>query len=290
MNTDHAASTIKELQQELTALHRQNEEYRRQATFSQLNPVPIFEFDRSGQLVYLNLAAQKTLSQLKLTDALTFLPDGFAEMINRVEDTALQSFTELSIEDQVFEVSIAHSKEYDTVRVYANNITQRHQSEEALNTKTLELAQTMEFLEAVTKGNDVIIATVDTNFCYTYFNQAYQEEVKRLSGKDICLGMSMLDLFAHLPQQQQVVAEEWGQVLHGASTNKILEFGDPSLYQKVYNVLHTPIWDHEGKVVGAGEVAYNISEQVQAQEALRESEARFRLLLKECPSNHCCSG
>ena len=47
-----------------------------------------------------------------------------------------------------------------------------------------------------------------------------------------------------------------------------------------YNVLHTPIRDHEGKVVGAGEVAFNITEQVRAQVALQESEARYHSLFE----------
>jgi nitrogen fixation negative regulator NifL len=283
MNTEHSASTIEELQREIDALQKQNEEYRHQATFPQLNPVPIFEFDRNGQVVYLNHAAQQTLKQLGPIDARVFLPEGIDALVNGEEDNLLQSYIEISIKDQIFEETIAYSNEYDTVCVYANNITQRYRAEQALNAKSIELIQTQEFIEAVTRGTDVIIATVDSNFCYTYFNQAYQEELKRLSGIDIKLGMSMLDAFAQLPEQQKIVKREWGQVLHGKSTNKVLEFGDPSLYQKVFNVLHTPIRDQEGIVVGAGEVAFNITEQVRAQVALQESEARFRLVLKNAP-------
>jgi PAS domain S-box-containing protein len=283
MNTDHDASKIEELNREIAALRQQNEEYRHQATFPQLNPVPIFEFDGNGQVVYLNHAAQQTLNQLGPIDPRLFLPEALEEMVEGTEDNVLQSYAEISVKDQIFEETITHSKEYDTVRIYANNITQRRRAEEALTAKELELLQTQEFIEAVTKGTDVIIATIDTNFCYTYYNQAYREELRRLSGKDIHLGMSMLDVFAHLPEQQKIGAQVWSQVLQGESTNKVLEFSDQGFYQKVYNVLHTPIWDHKGNVVGAGEVAINISEQVHAQEALRVSEARFRLLLKNAP-------
>jgi nitrogen fixation negative regulator NifL len=284
MNTDNVAFTIEGLQKEVTTLRLQNEEYRHLASFPQLNPFPVLEFDRSGQVVYLNPAAQHTLTQLGLTDSRAFLPEDFDEMNHTTsEDVVLQFVREIEIKGQIFAESIYLSKEYDTVRIYANNITQRRQAEEALNAKTMELTQTQEFLEAATRGTDVIIATVDTNYCYTYFNQAYQDELKRLSGKDIHLGMSILDAFAHQPDQQKVVKEEWSQVLAGESTNKVLDFGDPGRYRRVYNVLHTPIWDNKHNVVGAGEVAYNITEQVQAQEALRESEARFRMVLKNAP-------
>jgi nitrogen fixation negative regulator NifL len=284
MNTDNVASTIEELQKEVTTLRQQNEEYRHLASFPQLNPFPVFEFDRNSQVVYLNPAARQTLTQLGLTDPRIFQPEDIAEMNKTIsEDAVLQFFRELRINGKIFEESIYLSKEYDTVRIYASDITQRRQMEEKLNAKTMELTQTQEFLEAVTKGTDVIIATVDTNYCYTYFNEAYHEEVKRLNGMDIKIGMSVIDTFAHLPNQQKVIMDEWSQVLAGESSNKVLDFGDPGRYRRVYNVLTTPIWDNERHVVGAGEVAYNISEQVHAQEALQESEARFRMVLKNVP-------
>ena len=55
------------------------------------------------------------------------------------------------------------------------------------------LQQTLDLLNAVTEGTNVIVAAVDTNFRYTFFNRAYQEELMRLTGKDIQIGMSMLD-------------------------------------------------------------------------------------------------
>ena len=304
MDTVNLTSTIEELQRENADLRQQNEEYRRLASFPQSNPNPVLEFDCNGKLFYLNPAAHRTLSQIGITDASVFLPNDFAEIckaeisraeISKVDISSLekgkttseievrQTYREMEIGGNVYSETIYYSQEYDSFRVYANDITQRRQVEEALKQSKLELTQTQDFLEAVTKGTDVLITTIDNNFCYTYFNQAYQEEVKRLSGKDIQIGMCMLDAFTHLPELHKIVIEEWSQVLHGESTNKVLTFGDPNHYQRVYNVLHTPIWDNEGNIVGAGEVDYDISEQVRAQEALRESEARFRMVLKNAP-------
>ena len=284
MNTSDFASTLEVLQQEVTSLRLENEEYRRLASFPQLNPNPVLEFDRNGQLVYLNPAARQTLSQNGLTDARVFLPNDFAEMSKTgSENEVMQSFGETIIEGQVFAESIYYSKEYDTFHIYANDVSQRRQMEAALSQSKLELTQSQELLEAVTKGTDVLIAALDNNFCYTYFNKSYQEEMKRLSGKDIELGKSILDAFGHLPDQQKVILEEWSQILRGESTNKILEFGDQNLYRKIYRVLHTPIWDADGSIVGAGEVANNITEHIQTHDALLESEARFRLVLKNAP-------
>ena len=232
MTINNLTSNLEELQQEVTSLRQQNEEYLRLASFPQLNPNPVLEFDLHDQLVYINPAARQILAQNGLTDARIFLPNDYAEICqNARENRVTQLLREKQIESQLFEENIYYSHEFNTVRIFAVDITHRRQTEVALNQSKQELLQTQNFIEAVTKGTEVAIATIDNDFCYTYFNQAYQEEVKHLSGIDIQLGTNMLDTFAHLPDQQQIVEQEWTQVLNGESTNKVLEFGDPGQYQ-----------------------------------------------------------
>lgn len=184
---------------------------------------------------------------------------------------ALQLGLEQRVEQRTADLSQANQS-------LSTEIAERMQTEKLLEQNRQELKRTHDMLEAVTKGTEVIIATVDKNFCYTYFNEAYQEEIKRLSGKDIQIGASMVDTFGHLPEQQKIILEEWSLVLQGESTHKVLPFGDPDVFRRTYNVLHTPIRDAEGDLVGAGEVAYDITERVRTQEALQESEERYRSL------------
>jgi PAS domain S-box-containing protein len=56
-----------------------------------------------------------------------------------------------------------------------------------------------------------------------------------------------------------------------------------SKLEKKHNVLHSPSSDMQGKSVDPGEVAYTISEQLSTQEALLQSEACFRMVLKNVP-------
>jgi PAS domain S-box-containing protein len=60
-------------------------------------------------------------------------------------------------------------------------------------------------------------------------------------------------------------------VLEGKNVNRMIEFGDPGKHRRVYHVLHTPIRDANGSIVGAGEVAYDITRQVLAEDKLRET-------------------
>jgi len=157
------------------------------------------------------------------------------------------------------------------IGITAVDITEQKKIEENLKDRENQLREANNLLEAVTEGTKVIIATQDTEFRYTYFNRAYADEIRRLTGKELTLGMSMIDLFADQPYQQEISLKEWKKVLAGASVNGIIEFGDPEFARKVYSVLHTPIKDNEGRIIGAGEVAYDITSGILAEESLRET-------------------
>jgi PAS domain S-box-containing protein len=159
------------------------------------------------------------------------------------------------------------------------DLTEQKLADDALRTNEENLLRAQELLEAVTKGTEVIIAVQDVNFRYTYFNQTYKEEIKRLTGKDITLGTSMVDLFAEIPEEQTRSVKEWTKVLNGENVNQMIEFGDPGKHRKVYHVLHTPIRDANGTIVGAGEVAYDVTKQVQVEDKLRETKEYLDTLI-----------
>jgi PAS domain S-box-containing protein len=156
--------------------------------------------------------------------------------------------------------------------------TEQARAERALRESEEQLRHANELLETVTEGTGVIIATVDTTLHYTYFNQPYKEEIKRLTGKDIQIGSNMVEVFAELPEQQEIAVKEWTEVLQGNQSSNILEFGDPARYRRIYNIRHTPLRGSGGNIIGAGEVAYDITEQEQAKMALVESETRYQSL------------
>jgi len=153
----------------------------------------------------------------------------------------------------------------------SHDISEQKRADNVLRHNEEDLLRAHELLEAVTKGTDVIIAVQDTDFRYIFFNQTYKEEIKRLTGKDLTLGTSMLDLFAGIPKEQKRAMDEWTKVLHGENVNQVIEFGDPGIHRRLYHVLHTPIRDISGTIIGAGEVAFDITKQAQVEDALRET-------------------
>jgi PAS domain S-box-containing protein len=124
-------------------------------------------------------------------------------------------------------------------------------------------------IDAVAHGTDVIVAARDAEFRYVFFNEAYRQEIERLTGKKVTVGMSMLDLFAHMPKELEVARNEWSQAMHGETTSKTSEFGDPARDRRLYRVDHRPVRDPKGRVIGVVEVGYDISQAGQAEEETR---------------------
>lgn len=81
-------------------------------------------------------------------------------------------------------------------------------------------------LEAVTAGAEALIAVVDPQLRYTFFNRVYQEEIRRLTGKNVQVGDSVEELLAHMPEQREVAVREWRRTLLGENRSYRTEFGD----------------------------------------------------------------
>jgi PAS domain S-box-containing protein len=169
-------------------------------------------------------------------------------------------------------IRLAGSRDRQSIRVAISDISDIRMAEKDLQTREEDLLRAQELLEAVTKGTDVIIAAQDTDFRYTYFNQTYKEEIQHLTGKNLTIGASMVELFAEIPEDQEKSVKEWAKVLKGENVNQRIKFGDPSKDGKIYHVLHTPIRDAHGTIVGAGEVAYDVTKQIQVEDKLRETQ------------------
>ena len=159
----------------------------------------------------------------------------------------------------------------DLVASSSIEITSRKQAEEGLRESEMQLRRAQELLDSITKSTGVMIAAEDTEFRYTYFNKAYADEIQKLTGKELTLGMSMVDLFAHMPGEQENSVKQWKKVLGGKSIKQTISFENPGSEPKTFNVLHTPIRDSEGTVIGAGEVSYDVTRQIQTADELRKT-------------------
>ncbi len=282
-------ATLEEVRQQNDELVRSRAELESLARYPEENPNPVLRLDAAGALRYANYASQPLLAAWDCERG-ELAPLFLRQVLDQARASGQHQSIDIACGPRIHELHLVWVLGADYANVYGRDITERKRAEAqiqnantALEAQSARLQQAQVLLEAVTEATGVIIAAVDTEYRYTFFNKAYQAEVERLSGKTIQIGTSMLETFAHMPEQQHIVAAEWRPALAGEGTNKRVTFGDPQVYQRVYGVLHTPLREAGGAVVGAGEVAYDLTPQVEAEQALRLSEQRFRLALKNAP-------
>jgi PAS domain S-box-containing protein len=92
--------------------------------------------------------------------------------------------------------------------------------------------------------------------------------------------MSLMEVLADMPDERDRALAVWRRALGGELVVQTLEFGDPLHHRRWYSTQHAPIRDAAGAVVGAGEVTSDITELVEAQGALRRSEARWNAAIE----------
>lgn len=158
----------------------------------------------------------------------------------------------------------------------AFDITARKQAQE-------ELRQTHGLLQGIAQGTNDMIAAVDHEFHFLFFNDAFQWEYKKLWGCDVQLHTSLLEPMARWPRQQQKARELWTRALKGETFNVTAEFGPDPENKYIYDIRYNPIYDTEGKRIGAAHIQRNITEQVQIQNELKESESFYRQTLESIP-------
>lgn len=117
------------------------------------------------------------------------------------------------------------------------------------------------------------IMVCDLNLEIVAINKANAEEFRRVYGRLPKPGDNLLDLLVHLPLERERVRKSWSAALDGEEYVLIDEFGDPDLGRSAYEVRFQSLRDKEGKLIGAVQTAYDVTERVQAQAKLAQAEA-----------------
>lgn len=152
---------------------------------------------------------------------------------------------------------------------------QQSGSEKGKSSQTVYL---LELLNTLTSEVSALIAAIDLSYRYTYFNQAYRNEVRRLIGVDLETGMTVMDVYRDRPEQLAFALKQWIRSIGGEFFKEVVRFLRAEVGENFYEVTYSPIKDDNGVITGAVIVSKNISQRLVEEHSLTESEMRYQQL------------
>jgi PAS domain S-box-containing protein len=152
------------------------------------------------------------------------------------------------------------------------DITERKKTEEALIKSQLLLKSSIE------SQKDTIIFFVDLDYHYLYFNIAHLEAMKFAYNTNVKEGTNFLDCITS-PSDRKLIKENLDRAIKGESTSQIHKYGDSNL--GYYETFFNPVRDESNEIIGCTCLARNITERIEAEKTLLESETKFREIINQ---------
>jgi PAS domain S-box-containing protein len=133
-----------------------------------------------------------------------------------------------------------------------------------------------QILADIVESTDAFIQVVSADFRFLAINRASAAEFERVFGVRPKVGDHMLDLLRDSPDQRAAVEAVWSRALAGEEFTAIDEFGEAHLDRRYYEMKFNSLRDREGRLVGAFQFVYDVTDRLRDQARLAEAEAHLR--------------
>jgi PAS domain S-box-containing protein len=128
--------------------------------------------------------------------------------------------------------------------------------------------------ENIVQSDTAPICVFDTEYRLIAFNQAHNQEFRRVNGFETKIGDVFPDLF--IPEQAANMRRLMGRALSGETFKVEAEFGRPEFGTPAWEITYTPLRDETGAIIGAFHHAHDISDRLRAEAELRDAQELVR--------------
>jgi len=171
----------------------------------------------------------------------------------------------------------------DYIVALIQDITTRKQAEINLLSAQKTASQKSALLKSVLESpQNVVIFSLDANYCYTEFTQSHSVTIKQIWGKDIGVGMNLLDIISD-PADRAKAKRNFDRVLQGESFLLVEEYGDATWLRTYYENRYSPIFANNGKVAGLTVFVIDITARKKAEDELIQARDFHLQLLQKAP-------
>jgi PAS domain S-box-containing protein len=150
------------------------------------------------------------------------------------------------------------------------------QLNERLEERVAEALAERNLMADIVEGTDAFMQAATLDYRWLAINPAAVAEFERIFGVTPRVGDSMLDVLDHLPEHREAVRAAWRRALEGEAYTDIQAFGDPGRARRFYEMRFRPLLDPAGQRIGAYQIVYDVTERLQEQQRLAETEDQLR--------------
>jgi len=154
------------------------------------------------------------------------------------------------------------------------DIDEQKKAEDVIRTTNNLLSSILE------SSPDVIVFALDSQYQYIAFNSKHKAVIQHIWGKEIALGMNMLEIIGS-HEDGQKAKENFDRALAGESFVVVEDYGDEELSRQSWLDYWSPIKAMDGKVIGLTCFVLNNTEQKKAETKIKALLAEKELILKE---------
>ncbi len=121
------------------------------------------------------------------------------------------------------------------------------------------------FSAVLESSPDIMVFSLDRNYCYSAFNKRHKYSMLRSWGQEIDIGMSLLDIIKD-KENAEVLRKEFDRVLAGEFFSSVDEFSESADSRSYWQKYYSPILNDKREVIGLTCFILNITPLKRAQE------------------------